>query len=93
MGGENGRCLNMDGTHFTFMEEISKFMEEHSIFMEGHSKVIRQFERVPRVNNKVLAHTIKTVFYVQIHCFTRICQKFYMDFSPTRVIFATADFD
>ena len=59
-----GQMLDMDETYSTFMEELSKFMEEHSIFMEGHPKVIRQFERVQRVDNKVLAHTIKTVFYI-----------------------------
>ena len=38
-GGRKWQTLDMDGTHSTFMEELSKFMEEHSIFMEGHSKV------------------------------------------------------
>ena len=42
----------------------SLWPEELFIFMEGHSKVITQFERVQRVDNKVLAHTIKTVFYI-----------------------------
>ena len=59
------QMLDMDGTWN--MEDHSKFMEELFIFMEGHSKVIRQFERLKRVDNKVLELTIKTVFYILTH--------------------------
>ena len=53
----------------------SLWPEELFKLMEGHSKVIRQFERLKRVDNKVLEQTITTVSYSLTHCFTRICKK------------------
>ena len=81
------------------LEQLVIFVEEHSIFMAITSKNIRQqqsfyyvFIETTKLTTKCL-HSLFRVVSTSEFCFTWICQKALMYFSPTRVIFSPADFD